>query len=146
MNIKCSFCQMPYAIGRSEMASAIQQMHAEKLNHYDAHCPRCRRSTPVQRQRMELFMPNWRDVLKELEAEMIAHPQHAAPASPAETSAQTPGTPAPPSPADSKPAQKREAPAKPAARTAPVKTKPSKPSASKAKPAAKTSSPKGRKK
>ncbi|HLA08886.1 MAG TPA: hypothetical protein VJ022_15700, partial [Anaerolineales bacterium] len=79
MNIKCSFCQMPYTLSRVEMLDALQEMEAGKLNHYDAQCPRCRRATPVQRQRMQLFFPNWRDALKEFEAEMKAHPQPEAP-------------------------------------------------------------------
>ena len=79
MNIKCSFCQMPYSLSRVEMLDALQEMDAHKLTHYDAHCPRCRRATPVQRSRMEMFFPNWRDALKQFEAEMKAHPQHEAP-------------------------------------------------------------------
>jgi hypothetical protein len=79
MNIKCSFCQMPYTLSRVEMLDALQEMDAGKLNHYDAHCPRCRRSTPVERRRMEVFFPNWRDALKQFESEMKAHPQHEAP-------------------------------------------------------------------
>jgi len=80
MNVKCSFCQMPYTLSRVEMLDALQEMDSKKLSHYDAHCPRCRRATPVERRRMEIFFPNWRDALKEFEAEMKAHPQHEAPA------------------------------------------------------------------
>ena len=49
MNIRCSFCQMPYAIGRNETLAALKMMQAENLHHYDAHCPRCRRATPLYR-------------------------------------------------------------------------------------------------
>src|SRR5262245_10474476 len=68
MNIKCSFCQTPYTLSRVEMLDALQEMEARKLNHYDAHCPRCRRATRVERKRMEMFFPNWRDALKQFEA------------------------------------------------------------------------------
>lgn len=78
MNIKCSFCQTPYTLSRVEMLDALQEMDAGKLTHYDAHCPRCRRATPVQRKRMEMFFPNWRDALKQFEADMKAHPQQEA--------------------------------------------------------------------
>ena len=47
MNIRCSFCQTPYTIGRVEKLDALQHLYAKNLNHYDAHCPRCRRATPV---------------------------------------------------------------------------------------------------
>ena len=119
MNIKCSFCQTPYAIGRIEKLDALQHMYANNLNHYDAHCPRCRRATPVLRQKLELTMPNWREGLKELEKEMAANPQQAAPPPPSKPEA----TAAPET--ESKPAE------------APAKDKPAKPTPSQnGKPAA----------
>ena len=78
MNLRCAFCQTPFAIGRNETLAALQHMDAEKLSHYDAHCPRCRRATPVLRQKLEMTLPNWREALNELEAEIAAHPQQAA--------------------------------------------------------------------
>ena len=79
MNIRCSFCQTPFTLSRVAMLDALQEMDANKLTHYDAHCPRCRRATPIPRQKMEMFMPKWRDELKKFEAEMKEHPQHEAP-------------------------------------------------------------------
>jgi len=79
MNLRCSFCQTPFTLGRVDKINALQHMELEKLSHFDVYCPRCRRATPVQRKRMELTLPNWRDALKELEAEMKAHPQQEAP-------------------------------------------------------------------
>jgi hypothetical protein len=126
MNIRCAFCQTPYSIGRNEMLGALQRISAENLNHYDAHCPRCKRATPIPRQRMEMFFPNWRDALKELEAEMKANPQHAAPPpapKPAPV-AEAESTPEPlPAPkAESKPPTRKRASAdNPAAKKAPAK-------------------------
>ena len=79
MNLRCSYCQTPFTIGRIEKLDALQHMDANNLTHYDVHCPRCRRSTPVVRQRLEMTMPNWREALKELEKEMKANPQQEAP-------------------------------------------------------------------
>jgi len=79
MNIRCSFCQMPYTLSRIEMLDALQEVESGKLAHYDAHCPRCKRATPIPRQRMEMFMPNWRNELKKFEVEMKEHPQQEAP-------------------------------------------------------------------
>ena len=79
MNLRCSYCQTPYTLGRVEKLDALQHMDANNLTHYDAQCPRCRRSTPIVRQRLEMTMPNWREALKELEAEMKANPQPEAP-------------------------------------------------------------------
>jgi hypothetical protein len=47
-------------------------MDAEKLIHYDAHCPRCRKATRVQRKMVEATFPNWREALKELETQVDA--------------------------------------------------------------------------
>ena len=84
MNIRCSFCQMPFVIGRNEMLAAIQMMGAENLHHYDAHCPRCRRANPISRERIEWAFPNWRQALQELEAStaQIPAPQPVAVAQP----------------------------------------------------------------
>ena len=116
MNIRCSFCQTPYTIGRVETLDALQHLYAKNLNHYDAHCPRCRRATPVLRQKLEMTMPNWREELERLEAEMIAHPQQEAPlpkpqpdlapqaeSKPSVASAQDGTAPAPASKPESKP-------------------------------------------
>ena len=91
MNLRCAFCQTPFTLGRLEKLAALQHMEAEKLTHYDAHCPRCRRATPVLRQKLEMTLPNWRDALHELEVELAAHPQQAA-APPKPVSASSPQT------------------------------------------------------
>jgi len=115
MNIKCSFCQMPYTLSRVEMLDALQEMDAGKLSHYDAHCPHCRRANAVDRRRIEIFFPNWREALKQFEAEMKAHPQQEAPASApqpeAEPAAEAESKPEQ-GPAKAKPAAGRKVPAK----------------------------------
>ena len=138
MNIRCSFCQTPYTIGRIEKLDALQHMETDKLNHYDAHCPRCRRATAVPRQKLELTMPNWREALKELEVEMKAHPQQEAPLSKPEA--------APAPAAESKPVlaqpqaevKSKSADKKPAAKSSAPKAK--------ARPAAKPKTPAKKKK
>jgi hypothetical protein len=79
MNIRCSFCQTPYTLSRVAMLDALQEVDAGNLTHYDAHCPRCRRATPIPRQRLEMAMPNWREDLKQFEKEMKENPQQEAP-------------------------------------------------------------------
>lgn len=64
MNLRCGFCQNPYTLGRTEILAALQQLESENLTHYDAHCPRCRRATPILRQKLEMAMPNWKEELK----------------------------------------------------------------------------------
>jgi hypothetical protein len=74
MNLRCAFCQTPYTLGRIDKLIALQHMDAENLTHYDAHCPRCRKATPVERQKMEVTFPNWRDALHELETQVETAP------------------------------------------------------------------------
>jgi hypothetical protein len=93
MNIRCSFCQTPYAISRAEKIAALQYMYAENLTHYDAHCPRCRRATPVLREKLEQTLPDWRDALHELEQQAEAAPAAAAPEP--DSTAQAESTPEP---------------------------------------------------
>jgi hypothetical protein len=67
------------------MLDALQEVDSQKLTHYDAHCPRCRRATQIPRQRLEMAMPNWREELKQFEKEMKEHPQQEAPLPAAES-------------------------------------------------------------
>ncbi|MBN2115258.1 MAG: hypothetical protein JW730_01720 [Anaerolineales bacterium] len=144
MNIRCAFCQTPYTLSRMDMLDALQEMDARKLTHHDAHCPRCRRATQIPRQRMEMFMPNWREELKAFEAEMKEHPQQEAPLPTHEPApvAPTASTPAPKTVQPKKPAAKPKA-AKPAPKTSSTKGKA--PAAKAKKPAATTTASKGKK-
>jgi hypothetical protein len=67
------------------MLDALQEVDAGNLSHYDAHCPKCRRATPIPRQKLEMAMPKWREELKQFEKEMKQHPQHEAPLPTAES-------------------------------------------------------------
>jgi len=126
MNIRCAFCQTPYTLSRVEMLDALQEMDSKKLTHYDAHCPRCRRATQLPRQRLEMFMPKWRDELKEFEAEMKKNPQQEAPAPASEPVPAVETPPAPEPKAEKKPTAKTtpKAAAKPAAKKSAPKAKP----------------------
>jgi len=137
LNIRCAFCQTPYTLSRVIMLDALQEVDAQKLSHYDAQCPRCRRATRIPRQRLEMAMPNWRNELKEFEAEMKEHPQQEAPLPAAEPTAAAEPVPAP---APKAVTEKKPA-AKPAPKTASTKAKASaaQTSSTKAKPAAATS-------
>ena len=74
MNLRCIYCQTPFTLGRAEMLTAIIHMTDKNMNHYDAHCPRCRRANSISRQRMELFYPNWQDAAKQQAAAPVPPP------------------------------------------------------------------------
>src|SRR5690349_15469382 len=130
MNIRCSFCQTPYTLSRVQLLDALQEVDSHNLTHYDAHCPRCRRATQIPRQKLEMAMPNWRDELKEFEAEMKEHPQQEAPL-PAPEPVQA-------AEAESKPEPIAAKEKKPAAKPAEAKAAPKKPAAAKTSPRKKT--------
>ncbi|MBI3161174.1 MAG: hypothetical protein HYZ23_01625 [Chloroflexi bacterium] len=80
MNLRCIYCQTPFTLSRAEMLSAIMLMNEKGMNHYDAHCPRCRRANSISRQRMELFFPNWQEAAKK-QASAPPPPERVVPAS-----------------------------------------------------------------
>lgn len=149
MNLRCTYCQTPFTVGRLEKLAAIQRLQAENLHHYDVFCPRCRRANSVSRQRLEIFTPGWQEGLKTLEAEAAKldtgrtepAPQATKPAPALAEHTRNRHSPRPvaaaPSRAESTPkAKKTPSKAAPASKSKP---------AAKAKPAAKsTSSPKGK--
>ena len=112
MNLRCSFCQTPFTLSRIEMVDALQEMDAQNLNHYDAHCPRCRRASAIPRQRLETAMPNWKDELKKLEVELKENPQQAVEALTSEAASSKP-TESQPEPVPAKSKIKGETQAKP---------------------------------
>ena len=112
MNIRCSFCQTPYALSRVALLDALQEVDSKNLTHYDAHCPRCRRATQISRQKLEMAMPNWRDELKHYEKEMKQHPQQEAPQPKAEDETAAPAPEPEPEPAKKQKAAASSAPAK----------------------------------
>jgi hypothetical protein len=81
MNLRCIYCQTPFTLSRAEMLSAIITMNEKGQNHYDAHCPRCRRANSISRQRMELFFPNWQDAVKQAASAPVKPPPAPASAS-----------------------------------------------------------------
>lgn len=137
MNLRCIYCQTPFTLSRTEMLTAIVSMNERHQNHYDAHCPRCRRANSISRQRMELFYPNWQDAAKQQASEP------ATPAAPPPTPASAMLKTEPISKAKraeaGKAVAKKKAPAAAAKKPAAKKT-------SSEKPAAKKDSSKGKKK
>jgi len=69
MQIRCTYCQTMIPISRDEMLAALQQMEFHKQVFYDAHCTKCRRSNRVERRKIELLMPNWKKVIKDMQHE-----------------------------------------------------------------------------
>ncbi len=69
MNLRCMYCQTMFGVSREVMLIGLQTMEAEKLTHYDIHCPKCRRANRVERKKLELANPNWQESLKQMAKE-----------------------------------------------------------------------------
>ncbi|MGD0611056.1 MAG: hypothetical protein ABSB41_06035 [Anaerolineales bacterium] len=101
MQLRCTYCQTMFAIGREETLAALEDMAENNLKYYDAHCPKCRRANRVERFKLEFSYPGWKADLQAMakQAEATAP----VPASPVEPSPVEVGTtlveaPLPPSP------------------------------------------------
>lgn len=69
MNLRCMYCQTMFGISRENMLVALQTMETDNLDHFEFHCPKCRRANRVERKKLELANPNWKEKVKELAAE-----------------------------------------------------------------------------
>ena len=54
MQIKCSFCGIPFSLTQEQIAEAIAIFKNDGHAHFDAHCPKCRRSTKLSKKVFEL--------------------------------------------------------------------------------------------
>jgi len=54
MQVKCSFCGVPFSLNHEQIDEAIKMVKADSHAHYDAHCPKCRRSTKLAKKVFEL--------------------------------------------------------------------------------------------
>jgi phage FluMu protein Com len=72
MNLRCMYCQTMFGISRENMLIALQSMEAEGLSHFEFHCPKCRRANRVERKKLELANPNWRETVKAMAKEAAA--------------------------------------------------------------------------
>ena len=69
MNLRCMYCQTMFGVSREVMLIGLQTMEAEKLTHYEIHCPKCRRANRVERKKLERANPNWQESLKQMTKE-----------------------------------------------------------------------------
>jgi phage FluMu protein Com len=59
MQIRCTNCQKPFALGTDQVHYALDLIHTEKLSHYNAKCPHCRRMNRVSQKELERDAPDW---------------------------------------------------------------------------------------
>jgi hypothetical protein len=57
MQIRCSQCHRPYAMGREEVIGALETVEEEGLNHYTSYCPHCRRANKISKDELVRAAP-----------------------------------------------------------------------------------------
>jgi phage FluMu protein Com len=60
MQIRCTNCHKPFALGKEEIYSALDLVSTDGLHHYDAHCPHCRRVNRVSPKELRRGAPGWK--------------------------------------------------------------------------------------
>lgn len=59
MQIRCTNCHRPFAIGKETVYAALDMIHTEDLNHYNAQCPHCRRANRLSPKQLKRAAPDW---------------------------------------------------------------------------------------
>ncbi len=54
MQLKCAYCTMPFSLTNEQVNQAIEIFKKDSHAHYDAHCPKCRRSTKLAKKVFEI--------------------------------------------------------------------------------------------
>ncbi len=69
MNLRCMYCNTMFGISRDNMLYALQNMDTENLAYFEFHCPKCRRANRVERKKLEMANPGWKEKIKEIAKE-----------------------------------------------------------------------------
>jgi hypothetical protein len=60
MQIRCKFCQKPFALSRDAVHAALQMITDENLSHFNAPCPHCRKQNRLSKKELQHAAPTWR--------------------------------------------------------------------------------------
>lgn len=59
MQIRCTNCHKPFAIGKETIYAALDAIYKDDLNHYNAQCPHCRRANRLSPKELKRAAPDW---------------------------------------------------------------------------------------
>ena len=60
MQIRCSQCHKPFALGKEAVYAALDMITEQGLGHFNAYCPHCRRANRVSRDELLRAAPGWK--------------------------------------------------------------------------------------
>ena len=59
MQIRCYSCGTPFNLKKEAVHAALDMVTEEDLNHFNAHCPRCRKANRIATERLQRAAPDW---------------------------------------------------------------------------------------
>ncbi len=59
MQIRCTNCHKPFAIGKETVHAALDTIYTDDLNHFNAQCPHCRRVNRLSPKELKRAAPDW---------------------------------------------------------------------------------------
>lgn len=60
MQIRCQQCHKPFGLSKEVVHQALDTLEAENLQHYNVHCPHCRRTNMVSKAELQRAAPDWK--------------------------------------------------------------------------------------
>ena len=59
MQIRCTNCHKPFAIGKETVHAALDAIYTDDLIHYNVQCPHCRRANRLSPKELKRAAPDW---------------------------------------------------------------------------------------
>jgi len=59
MQLTCYNCHKPFALGKDTIHAALDTIAEQKLSHYNAFCPHCRKANRVSAEALRRVAPDW---------------------------------------------------------------------------------------
>ena len=66
MQIRCQHCHRPFALDKTDVHAALDQLSSQNLKHYNVHCPHCGKANQVSRIELQRSAPDWKDTAKKV--------------------------------------------------------------------------------
>lgn len=60
MQIRCVYCQKPFALSKEIVSAALDEIHEKELGHYNTACPHCRKVNRVSLKELLRSSPDWK--------------------------------------------------------------------------------------
>ena len=59
MQVKCRFCNRPFALSKEDVHIALEGIHTNNLKYHNADCPHCGKQNRMTRADLQRASPGW---------------------------------------------------------------------------------------